>query len=209
MKKIDPFASKPKKKGPQYKNFIEAFKDIGKSTVKTLAKDVVGGTAKGVVDSLTQNQAQTDSDQPQEKFNFEDYLKNQEKHIKNQERSRFEAIRREEKVLFSREKQQVKIQIQTIQTQIQEMAKEHTGLIKEIQHTSFQAVVNPGVYHKNFFERLSHLIKIARQKIADSRSWLQLHNHRSQKKSHYWGQVKKSGTNFMLSGERTVATQTG
>ncbi len=207
---MDPFATGTKKKsGPQYKNFIEAFKDIGKSTVKSFTKDVVGGTAKNAVDTLTKGGNSTDSQSPQEDFNFQDYLQSQEKQIRNQERARFEAIRREEKVIFSREQQQVKIQIETLQTQIKDMAREQAGLMEEIDKASFQAVVNPGVYHQNFFERLSYLIKIAKKKIADSRSWLSLHNHRANKRSHYWNQVKKSGTSFMLSNERTAATQTG
>lgn len=207
---MDPFATKPKKKtGPQYKNFIEAFKDIGKSTVKSFAKDVIGGTAKSAVDSLTKGQPQTDSDTPQEQFNFEEYLSAQEKQIQKQERARFEAIRREEKIIFSREKNQVKAQIETLQVQIKEMAKDQAGLMQEVDKASFQAVVNPGVYHQNFFERLTQLIKLARKKISESRTWLHLHNHRSQKQKGYWAGVKKSGTSFMLSGERAVATQAG
>ena len=210
MNQLDPFSSKPKKKsGPQYKNFIEAFKDIGKSSIKSFAKDVVGGTAKSAVDSLTKNQPQTDSDAPQEQFNFNDYLTQQEKLIRSQERSQFESIRREEKIIFSREKQRVQLQVETIQTEIQKLAKEQAGLMKEVQHASFQSVVNPGRYHQNFFERLIHMVQLARKKISESRSWLHLHNHRSQKQKGYWAGVKKSGTSFMLSGERTVATQAG
>jgi E3 ubiquitin-protein ligase DOA10 len=208
MKSMNPFSTSTKKKSsPQYSNFIEAFKDIGKSTVKSFAKDFVGGTAKNAVDTLTKGQAS--NEQPEEKFNFEEYLNAQEQQIRNQERARFEAIKREENVIFSREKQQIKVQIETLQTQIKGMAKDQAGLMSEIDKTAFQAVVNPGVYHQNFFDRLIHLIKIARKKIADSRSWMSLHNHRGSQKNGYWQNVKSKGTSFLLSGERTVATQTG
>jgi len=207
---MDPFATSSKKKtGPRYKNFIEAFKDIGKSTVKSFGKDFIAGTAKNAVDSLTKGQPSTDSQPPQEQFKFEDYLDQQEKKIRKQERTHFEAIRREEKIIFSREQQQVKIQIETLQTQIKQLAQEQVGLMKEVDKASFQATVNPGVYHQNFFERLIHLIKIAKKKISESRSWLSLHNHRAGAKNHYWKNVKKSGTKFMLSQERYMSTQAG
>ena len=191
MNQLDPFNTKPKKKAdPKHKNFLEAFKNIGRG-------------------SDVKKQPQANLNAPQENFDFEDYLKSQEKRVRSQERAHFESIRREEKVIFSREKQRVQLQVETIQTEIQKLAKEQTSLMKEIQHTSFQAVVNPGVYHQNFFERIIHLIKLARKKISESRTWMHLHNHRSQKQKGYWAGVKKSGTSFMLSGERTVATQAG
>lgn len=208
---MDPFdsAKKKKKSGPKYQNFIEAFKDIGKSTVKSFTQDVIKGTAKSAVDSLTKGVPQPDSQPSQESFNFEEFLQLQERKIRQRERARFETIRREEKIIYSREQQQVKVQIETLQTQIKELAKEQVGLMEEIDKAAFQAVVNPGVYHQNFFERLSHLLKLAKKKIADSRTWLHLHNHRARKRGYYWQNVKKSGTKFMLSQERYMATQAG
>jgi|APSaa5957512576_1039674.scaffolds.fasta_scaffold16529_3 hypothetical protein len=206
---MDPFTStKPKTKGPQYKNFLEAFKDIGKSTVKSFAKDVVAGTAKNAVDVFTKGQPVENTQKP-DNFNFDEYLNQQEQKIKNQERQRFEAIRREEKIIFSRENQQVKVQIEALQTQIQQLAGEQVGLMKEVNKASFQAVVSPGIYHKNFFERLLHLIKLAKKNIASSRTWLSLHNHRAQKQNGYWSNAKKSGTSYTLSSERSTVTQTG
>lgn len=206
--KMDPFSGSKKKKAPNYNNFLEAFKDIGSSTVKSFAKDVVGGVGKSAVNVLTKGQTQSEQ-KPQESFNFEEYLNQQERVIKQRERQRFESIRREEQVIFSREQQQVKVQIESIQVQIQQMAKEQVGLMAEIDQAASQAIVNPGIYHQNFFERLAHLIKLARKKISESRSWLALHNHRSKSRQGYWQGVKNSGTSFMLSGERTTATQTG
>jgi len=184
---MDPFQSgKKRKSGPKHQNFLEAFKDSG--AAKPPAQ----------------------SNQPTaEAFNFEEFLNQQERRIRQQERSRFESIRREEQIIFSREKNQIKVQIETIQTQIKGLAKEQVGLMEEVDKAAFQVIVNPGVYHQNFFERLLHLIKLARKKVAESRTWLQLQNHRSQKRAGYWQKVKTSGTSFMLSGERTVSTQAG
>ncbi|MCX6816515.1 MAG: DUF5660 domain-containing protein [Candidatus Beckwithbacteria bacterium] len=179
--------SKKKKSSPKFQNFLEAFKDASGSQSKTQP-------AAGIQDGG---------------FNFEEFLNQQENKIRSQERMHFEAIRREEQVIFSRDKQEIKTQIATLQIQIKELAKEHIGLIEEVDKAAFQAVVNPGIYHKNFFERLIQLIKLAKKKIADSRTWLQMHNHRSQCKSAYWQGVTKGGTSFMLSADRTAATQAG
>lgn len=171
----------------KFVNFIEAFKDASPS-------------------QPTANPAAAAN---QENFDFDAFLNAREKKIRHQERTRFEAVRREEQIIFSREQNQVKVQIENLQTQIQALAKEHVGLIQEVDKASFQVVARPGIYHKNFFERLLQLIKLARKKISESRTWLHMQNHRAKNKSGYWGGVKKSGTSFMLSGERTVSTQTG
>ena len=81
--------------------------------------------------------------------------------------------------------------------------------MKEVDKAAFNAVVNPGVYHQNFFERLISLISLAKKQISESRSWLSLHNSKSAKQKGYWAGVKKGGNNYIFSGERTVATQTG
>ena len=175
--------TKKKTKAPKFQNFIEAFKD-------------------------TQGGSQP-SDRVNNDFDFEAFLTQRENRIRQQERSRMESIRHEEQVIFSREKQQVKAQIETLQVEIKALAKDQVGLMVEAEKAAFEAVVNPGVYHQNFFERLLALIKLARKKISESRTWLQLQNHRNQKRQGYWAGVKKSGTSFMLSGERTVATQSG
>lgn len=201
--------NKKKKSNPKFQNFIEAFKDIGASTVKTFTQDVVGGTAKNALDVLTKGQTNSAAGQNPEAFDFEEFLNLQENKIRQQERARFESIRRDEQVIFSREQQQVKIQIETIQTQIKALTTEQVGLMKEVDKATFQAVVDPGTYHQNFFERLLHLIKLARKNIVESRTWLQLHNHRAQKRTGYWQNVKSGGTQYLLSQERYMSTQAG
>ena len=66
----------------------------------------------------------------------------------------------------------------------------------------------PGKYHLNFFEWVLSVVRNARMKIEDSKAWLSSAGSRSSKKDH-WTTNKKQGTQFGLSGERTVATQTG
>ena len=84
-----------------------------------------------------------------------------------------------------------------------------SNLSGEVKKATLQAVVEPGTYHETFFDRIRKLIELARKKLAESETWMQIFNNRSQKRSHYWGQVKKSGTKYMLSQERYMATQVG
>lgn len=71
-----------------------------------------------------------------------------------------------------------------------------------------KAPVNPGKYHLNFFEWVLTVIKSARLKVDESKSWLTLFASKKGKRS-YWSMFKKHGTTFGLSHERVVATQTG
>jgi len=178
---------KKPKTNSKFQNFLEAFKDSQASGQTPAGRRPGAGEA----------------------FNFEEFLNQQEARIRRQERVRFEEIRREEQIVFSREKQQITTQIETLQIQIKQLAKETAGVMVEAEKAVFTAVTNPGTYHLNFFEKLMQLIKLARKKIHESKTWLQLFNHRSQCKSAYWQGVKTGGTKFMLSSDRTVATQAG
>ena len=176
----------PKKKTqPKFDNFLEAFRDNQPGSAKT-----AGG-------------------KPSEGFDFESFLNQREAQIRQQERTRFEQQRHEEQVIYSSEKQQEKLEIESLQNKIKQLAKEVGGVMVEAEKTAFQMVVAPGVYHKNFFKRLISLLEIARKSVHDSRTCLQLTNLRNQAKSIYWASVKKSGTSFLLSSDRTVATQAG
>lgn len=170
-----------KKNPPKFDNFLEAFKDNSP------------GAAASKPDS----------------FDFESFLGQQEARIRRQERQRFEQVRRDEQVIYSSEKQQEKLEIESLQIKIKQLAKEVGGVMVEAEKTAFQMVVSPGRYHKNFFKRLISLLEIARKSVHDSRTCLQLTNVRNQAKSIYWNSVKKSGTSFLLSSDRTVATQAG
>lgn len=184
---MDPLqTSVTKKSQPKFQNFLEAFKDANSGT-KPAAK----------------------ADQSQENFDFESFLNQQEARVRQQERNRFDQIRHEEQVIYSRDQQQEKLEIQSLQIEIKKLAKEVGGVMIEAEKTAFQMVVSPGKYHKNFFKRLISLLEIARKSVHEGRTCLQITNVRNQAKSMYWNSVKKSGTSFMLSSDRTVATQAG
>ena len=188
MSKLDPLDTNKKKKiPPKFENFIEAFKDTG------------AGKADKVVNQAAESGA----------FDFESFLNQQEARVRQQERQRFDQIRHEEQIIFSRQKQETKLEIETLQVEIKKLAKEVGGVMVEAEKTAFAAVINPGSYHKNFFKRLLSLLQFARKKISEGKNCLMLFNHRQESRSAYWTGVKKGGTSFMLSSDRTVATQAG
>ena len=98
--------------------------------------------------------------------------------------------------------QEIMIEIGKIKATSREIAAE----IKDV--NILQMPENPGKYHVNFLEWVLAVIKTARVKIEDSKVWMKQMSTKSAKKGH-WAQDKKKGTQFGLSGERMVATQTG
>lgn len=184
---MDTFDKTKKKPAlPKFQNFIEAFKDTGSGKSDKVVKP-----------------------QPNKGFDFESFLNQQEARVRAQERLRFDQIRHEEQIIFSRQNQETRLEIESLQVEIKKLAKEVGGVMIEAEKTSFQAVINPGVYHKNFFKRLLSLLTLARKKVSEGKTWLMLFNHRHQSRSAYWTGVSKGGTSFMLSADRTVATQAG
>ncbi len=121
----------------------------------------------------------------------------------------FADLRRQEKLIFTRKEQETKLQIKAIQEELKKLAESTEGLAQEVKVATMQIPAEPGVYHLTFLERLRQFIALFRKRIEESRSWLSLANQRAKKRSHYWAQVGKSGTKFMLSQERYMATQAG
>ncbi|MEK7532811.1 MAG: DUF5660 family protein [Patescibacteria group bacterium] len=99
-------------------------------------------------------------------------------------------------------------QLEMIRAELKSLMASLKNLNKEVQNAVTQEVVNPGVYHVNFYEQLRNFIKVLRQQIEDSGAWLASFNTRK-KKMGYWGMYKKHGTTFGLSNERSLATSAG
>lgn len=147
---------------------------------------------------------------PNQPFVFEKHLAEREKKIREEERRVFERRRTQEKVLFSAEQQRTALQIRAIQEELKKLAKETEGLSREIKTAAVQTIVEPGTYHLSFLERLRELIKLIRKRVQESKTWLtEWNTYCKKKRNYYWLQVKKSGTKFMLSSERYMATQAG
>lgn len=213
MDPLHSFSSKSKPKSSKGTNFIEALKDFG-TPLKQQAKDLTLGTGRNFLDQIfgtapsqsTPASSEQKVDQP---HNFEDFLKSRERQIAFQERRRYEHKIEEERIIFHRKQEEAKLQIKAVQEELKKLADATGDLSVEIKKATFTAVVDPGTYHENFFDRIRKLIALARTKITESTSWLETFNNRCKKRSYYWGAVQTSGTKFMLSHERYMATQAG
>ena len=103
---------------------------------------------------------------------------------------------------------ETKHQIEAIRAELKGLIASLKNLHQEVQTAVTEEVVQPGVYHLNFYDQLRTFIHVLRLQIEDSRTWLAAFSNRK-KKLGYWGMYKKHGTTFGLSNERTLATSAG
>ncbi|MEK9201209.1 MAG: DUF5660 family protein [Patescibacteria group bacterium] len=191
-------------------NFFEALKDLGESTLseaKVQIKKIVTDDipqAVGLAPSGTLRQGESVSMAE---------LKQAENKGRSEAKSEFNVqlrqMQEDERRRLLAIENQTRQQITSIQAEIKLLAQSTKELGKEFEIAASQAVVNPGVYHKNFFTHLSTLIRTLRQQVQESKHWLATTNSRASKRGGYWAGVKKSGTAFMLSSERYMVTSTG
>ncbi len=196
--------AKPTKKPKAYSNdsILEALRDLSGGVGKTVVKDVAGKVASDALASLfgaippkqgeLQQNEQIDlgrQEQPQPRFN----------------RPEMSPVTRP----VHEDSQKLAQQIEGIRTELKALAASIQSLNTEIKKAVAEVPVDPGIYHVNFLERLRSILKVLREQIDDSKSWLALSAQRKQKKLGYWGMFKKHGTSFGLSNERSLATSAG
>jgi len=203
LNKSKSFNSSNKKAGSQ-DSFLEAFRDLGAGTISTIKEDLVKKGAKDIVNSLLP------FTQPSTESEIDPSLNNADLERKYQNKlRRAENIRREEKILFTRQEKITNNQVKSLQEEILKLAKATGELGKQVEIAASQQVVETGTYHVGFFEHLRKLIIELRSQIQESSYWLAAWNKKSQKKNYYWSQFKKSGSKFLLSSDRYMATQAG
>ena len=121
----------------------------------------------------------------------------------------FLDLRRQERLIFTQAEQKSRLEIKTVQEELKKLASSTKNLAKQVEMATFQAPIEPGIYHLSFFEKLRQTIILFRKSIEESATWLAAFNQRGKKRNYYWRQFKKSGTKFLLSSERYMATQAG
>jgi uncharacterized protein DUF5660 len=186
-------------------NFIEALKEQGRAATS--------GIANAAADQLSgSKQAQEQNPEKKPNFDFAEFLKSRDQKIRSQERNLHQQQQRSETVLFNRQNEETKKQIEEIKISIKQIliaTKDTSAELIEAEKTIMTTTVEVGTYQINFLSRVRRLIELAKKRISEANHWLDMFNTRNQHRSYYWGQVKKSGTKFMLSHERQIATQTG
>lgn len=185
-------------------SFLEAFRDLGSDLASTTTENLKAGLndVREAFFPFTQNnEPSRQSPSPDQKE--ESY------------RSKFqkvEIIRRQEQILFTRHKRETQQQLTILQDEIKKLAQTTANLAGEAQQAqviALQEIPQAGEYHLNFLRQIIKLISNLRAQLQESSYWLAAWNKKSQRKNYYWGQFKKSGSKFLLSSDRYVATQTG
>ncbi len=98
--------------------------------------------------------------------------------------------------------QELQVEVVKLQRQTAEL----TGDVKKITVESKPA--KSGIYHLNFFDMMITMLKELRQKVGESRMWLNKSQQKKKQKG-YWAMFKKHGMNFAASDERAVASSNG
>ena len=217
---MDSTTKKSQSKGLSDDRLIEQLRDIGKGVVKTVGSDLVSGVAGDALSSLFGTPIQGDF-QPGQAINL-----NQKSHLSEPplpqflpEMPFFGGFRRQQeapKPLYSQETlNRIKAQETHVAQKIEEIRMELKALVmviknvnREIELAVSEQIIDPGVYHINFLDRLKTILKLMRQNLNDSASWLRVMRSRKKERK-YWSLYKKKGTEFGLNPDRVVSTQVG
>ena len=111
---------------------------------------------------------------------------------------------------------ETKISIQSLRQEIQKESKRVEEAAINLSQELASSVAEENLFphqasqeHLSFLENLLKTLRVFREKIEDSQVWLAASSQRQSRRNFFWGQVKKSGSKFLLSSDRTPATQTG
>jgi len=194
----NPFQIQPKKR-PTFTNdsILEALRSLGSGVGKSVTKDVAGKVTHDAIQSIFGAIPKSG-----------ELKQNEPLTIKKEMQSKPQPEYKPMAPPVRMEEANLKQQIEAVRTELKMLAASVKNYNLEVAKAINEIPVDPGVYHLNFLERLRSVLKILRQQIEDSRSWLALWTGRKNKKQ-FWGMYKKHGTKFGLSSERTASTQSG
>lgn len=103
--------------------------------------------------------------------------------------------------------------VELLQMEIKKLIKASKEMEIAFKHVSQHVTVSSNAetgskYEVNFLEWVLLTVRNARMRVEEGKNWLALFASKKGQQQ-YWSQASKKGTSFMLSSERTVATQTG
>lgn len=205
-------STQTKKQSPQAQDtLLEQLRGMGRGVAKTVIHDVVGGVAQDALASLFGTPRAGDLE-PGKKIEF-----GQPKDKPDRQENPFIIPQRREfhSPVYDETLNKIRSQERLVAQKIEEIRIELKALIialkavdKEIKHAVEENIIDPGVYHLNFLDRIKSILKVLRQNLSDSASWLAVMRSRKKQRT-YWSLYKKKGTEFGLNHERVIATQVG
>jgi hypothetical protein len=196
---------------------FEATGSLGKGLADTFKNDVVKGFTHDLWEQLlattgeTRGGASGDLREGEEiSFKREEFRREAKRNAQieagiDYKRDIIHAERRIRNV----DSQQLSVRVEEIIIELKKLSSSSKAL-----ETEFKGIATitmpqaPGKYHQNFFEWMLTVVRSARARVESAEQWLKTISGKGKKKD-YWGLYKKHGTSFGLSGERTVAQQTG
>lgn len=207
--------TKPAAKSTVNNSFVESMRDMGGSVIKSLKNDVVKGTAQSIFDQLL-GSAKTGHvpTTPDQAINpdLEKYIAEREEQAaeqaKTQERAFHVHKAEESKVLFSYADESLRKEIEGVRQELSMLVASMGKVEQQIEQAMLDNIVDGGVYHLNYFQKLKTWIKFMRKSLEDSSAWLQLSSGRKSK-GYFWTQADKSGTKYSMSQERNVQMGAG
>lgn len=199
---------------PQGDSFVEQIKGIGSSAVSSFKTDVIKGTAQSIFDQLVGSAKSGNAPQenPADNEFFKEWIADREASAQEKGRHDERAFQNQrlnqEKVLFSLTDEKLRQEINSVREEIAMLVKTMGKVEDQIEQAVIQEVVDPGVYHLNFFRKLRGWITMMRKSLEDASLWMELSAGRG-KRSYYWNQVGKSGSKYSMSSERTPQMSAG
>jgi len=193
-------------------NPIEAIRSIGSGFKKSMKDDLMEQSVHDAWNQLSKSESLQNANEGKLSAGQELQLASIEQttiKITEQGRAYSKEITNAGTNNSRRETQGIEVRLQEILIEIKTLSKSSKQLEKKVQVTTLeQGVVNPGVYHEKWFEKILLDLRDVRASVEDGLAWFSA--LRSKKASKQYGKMaKKHGTGFTLSNERTAATQTG
>lgn len=207
-------AQKSQAKSTTNNSFVESMRDMGGSVMKSLKNDVVKGTAQSIFDQLlgSAKSAQTKDLSTENPLDLEAIIAQREEQAAQEARQSERAFQKhknqESKVLFSYADESLRREIDGVRQELQMLVASMSKVEQQIEHAMLDNIVEGGVYHLNYFQKLKTWIKFMRKSLEDGSAWLQLSSGRKSK-GYFWTQSDKSGTKYSMSSERNVQMGAG
>lgn len=194
-------------------NVLEALKDIGTSSGKSVQEDLLQPGSEEFFKQLfgaPEPKKYSGDIQPGETIAIEEVFAGKQEQISKQ-KGQIALERRlveEEKILVEKKTGELRLQLHALTQEVYELAKSTQGLAEEVKVAAMQAPLEPGEYHLVFFEKLLDFIKGFRKKIENAALWLNASNKRAERKN-YWTMYKKKGSSFLLAPDHYLQRSAG
>lgn len=206
-------ATKPAAKKTANNSFVESMRDMGGSVMKSLKNDVVKGTAQSIFDQLLGSaKTGTTPDMNTGTPDLEAFIAEREHQAAEQARSQERAFHvhkaQETKVLFSHADESLRKEINGVRQELQMLVASMGQVEQQIEAAMMDNIVDGGLYHLNYFQKLKTWIKFMRKSLQDGSAWLEMSGGRKSK-GYYWTQAAKSGNSYSQSSERNVVMGAG